>query len=123
MEHLRHHKAPGYTPLVTFYLHGRTHIIRGDNITAAIRAIILTAGPEVFFTETDFIAQYLHMGGDVVLLLARLDMDTIRLLGRCRRDTMLRYLQTNANSLNQCMSVHMVQYGMYALIPPAHADL
>ena len=59
----------------------------------------------------------------MVLLLARVDTDIIRLVGRWRSDTMHRYLHTTAKSIAQGLSVRMVQYGTYALIPPAHGDL
>ena len=62
-------------------------------------------------------------GGAMALLLACFDTDTICPVGRWRSDTMLRYLHTTVKSFTQGLTAQMVQFGTYALIPPAHANL
>ena len=61
-------------------------------------------------------------GGSMALLMARVDMDTIRLVGRWRSDVMLRYLHMTANTFTEGLASHMVQHEDYALIPPARGD-
>ena len=56
------------------------------------------------------------------LLMARVDTDMIRLVGRWRSDVMMRYLHTAAHTFTEGLSSLMVQHGDYALIPPAHGD-
>ena len=58
----------------------------------------------------------------MALLMAWVDPDTIRLVGRWLSDTILRYLQTTANSFTEGLSVKMFEHGAYALIPPTHAN-
>ena len=65
------------------------HIFHGDNITSAICVIIHTSGLEVGFTKTDVRTQYLRVGGEMVILLVRVDMDTIFMLGRWQSNIIL----------------------------------
>ena len=57
----------------------------------------------------------------MALLTARVNPDTIWLIGRWRRDTMLRYLHTTSKKFTDRFAVRMFQYGDYVLIPTAHA--
>ena len=59
----------------------------------------------------------------MALLLAWVDTETIRLVGRWQSNTILRYLNMTAKSFTQVLAARMMKYGTYALIPPAHADL
>ena len=52
--------------------------------------------------------------------MARVEPDTIRLVGRWRSDTMLRYLHTTAKSFNKILSDKMFKHGTYAIIPSSH---
>ena len=56
-------------------------------------------------------------------LIARVNTDTIRLMGRWSSNTMLRYLHTTAYTFTSGLAVRTVQHGDYALIPPAHVGL
>ena len=58
----------------------------------------------------------------MALLMAPVDLDTIRLVGRWRSNAMLRYLHTTAKKFTERLASRMVQHGDYALIPPAHGD-
>ena len=111
------------TPLAAVYIKEKKHIIHGDDITAVIRAIVRAASTEVGFTNTNVSAQSLITGGAMVLLLAQVDTDTIHLVSQWKINTMICYLHMTAKSVTQGMSVHMVQHGTYALIPPAHMNL
>ena len=67
-------------------------------------------------------AHSLREGEGVALLMARVDPDTIRLVGRWMSDTILRYLHTTANSFTEGLLVKMFEHGAYALIPPTHTN-
>ena len=56
----------------------------------------------------------------MALLLSKVHTDTIRLVGRCCSDIMMRYLHMSAHTFTSGMTVRMVKHGDYALIPPAH---
>ena len=53
----------------------------------------------------------------MALLLARVDTDVIRLIGRWRSDEMLRYLHVQAYPLMRNYSCLMLDAGDYTLIP------
>ena len=54
--------------------------------------------------------------------MARVDPDTIRLVGRWQSNTMLLYLHTTTKSLMGGLSSKMFEHGAYALISPDHAN-
>ena len=95
--------------------------IRGYNIRSAIRAVVRAAGPSIGFTKADISALSLYAGGGMDLLMARVDPDTIRLVGRWLSDTIIRYLHTTAKNFTEGLLVKMFEHGAYALIPPTHA--
>ena len=51
----------------------------------------------------------------------RVDPDTIRMLGRWRRNTMLCYLHTMAKRFTKGLSAKIFEHGANTLIPLAHA--
>ena len=55
----------------------------------------------------------------MALLVARVDLDTIRLVGRWWSYTILCYLHTTAKSFTEGLSSKMFKHGAYTLIPPA----
>ena len=119
--YIRRHGATSEMPLSSFKKATKWQQIRGDDITAAIRAVVRAAGPAIIFTKEDISARSLQAGGAMDLLMARVDPYIIRLVGRWRSDTMLRYLHTTANSFTEGISEEMFKHGAYMLIPPAHA--
>ena len=52
--------------------------------------------------------------------MARVEPYTIRLVGMCSSDTILRYLHMTAKSFTKGLSAKMFEDGAYALIPPTH---
>ena len=55
------------------------------------------------------------------LLIAQVEPDTIRLVGRWRINTLLRYLHTTAKSFTEGLAAKMFEHSTYTLIPPAHS--
>ena len=74
------------------------------------------------FTKTDISTRYLLAGGSMALLMARVDSDTIRLVGRWRGNTMLCYLHTTEKSFTEGLSANMFEHGTYAIITPEHVE-
>ena len=59
--------------------------------------------------------------GGMDIIMAQVDPDTIRLVGRWQSDTILRYLHKRAKIFTEGLSSNMFEHGAYALIPPVHA--
>ena len=78
--------------------------------------------PGLGFSETDGSVRSLCTDGEMTLLLARVETDTIRLVGRRRSDTMIRHLHTTVKSFIELLAACMVQLGTYTLITPAHTN-
>ena len=55
------------------------------------------------------------------LVTAKVDLDTIHLVGSWWSNTMICYLHITANSFTKGLTVKMYQHGSYALISPVHA--
>ena len=119
--YLRRHGATVTTPLAAVRHKGKWVTIHSTEITAAIHAVVRAAGPTIGFTPQYVSMRSLRAGGAMALLTARVNPDTIWLIGRWRSDTMLRYLHTTSKSFTDGLAVHMFQYGDYVLVPTAHA--
>ena len=65
------------------------------------------------FTPDDASARSMRNGGTMALLMECVDTDTIRLVGRWRRNAMISYLHTTAQTLTEGLTACMVQHGYY----------
>ena len=61
--YLRRHGATGEALLSSYNKYTKWQHIQGEDITAAIRAVVLAAGLLISFTEADISARYLRAGG------------------------------------------------------------
>ena len=116
------HDATLDTHLTAIFNGAAWSTVRSAKITTALHAATTLMGTQVGFTPEDVSARSMQAGGAMALLMARVDTDTIRLVGRWRSDVMLRYIHTTAKTFAEGLALRMVQYGDYALIPPAHGD-
>ena len=73
-------------------------MIRSAEITAALCAATTIIGPQVGFTPDNVSARSMQAGGAMALLMAHVDTDMIRLVGKWRSDAMLCYLHTTAQT-------------------------
>ena len=121
--HLRQHGATPDTHLVAVFNGTDCSIIRSTKITTALRSETTLMDHQVGFTPEDVSPRSMRAGGAMALLMARVDTDTICLMGRWRSNIMLRYLHTKAQTFTEGLTLRMVQHGDYALIPPAHRHL
>ena len=120
--HLRKHGATPDTHLAAVFNGTAWSTVRTAETTAVLRAATTLMGPPVGFTLEGVSAQSMRAGGAMALLMACVNTDMIRLVGRWRSDVMLRYLHTTAQTFTEGLASRMVQHGDYALIPPAHGD-
>ena len=116
---LRAWGAPPTTPLASFRAApGRplTPLVSAD-ITNALRAQVRNTGATVGLADADISARSLRASGAMALLIARVDSDRIRLVGRWRSDEMFRYLHVQARPLMSGFATAMLSGGDYSLIP------
>jgi len=113
--YLRRHSAPSNTPLARVF--GGTSTVTAAAITTCIRDAVTHLGPQLGFLPSDVSARCLRAAGATALLLANVDPDVIRLIGRWRSDEMLRYLHVQAYPLMKHYAQKMLSAGMYTLIP------
>lgn len=113
--YLRQHKAPPSTPLARVF-HSTTRVT-AEVLTNYIRDSVTQIGPSLGFLPQDVSARCLRAAGAMALLLAQVDPDVIRLVGRWRSDEMLRYLHVQAYPLMKDYSRQMLRAGSYTLIP------
>lgn len=113
--YLRHHGATSTTPLAHVY--NSTKLVTAAAITDCIRSAVSDLGPTLGFMPCDVSARCLRAAGATALLLAQVDTDIIRLIGRWKSDEMLRYLHVQAYPLMRNYSQQMLSAGTYTLIP------
>ena len=103
------------TPLA--HVFNSTGLVTAAAITTCIRNAVTELGPTLGFLSHEVSARCLRAAGATALLLAQVDTDIIRLIGRWKSDEMLRYLHVQAYSLMRNYSQQMLSAGTYTLIP------
>jgi hypothetical protein len=112
---LRSHSAPPSTPLARVF--HTPDKVTATYLTDRIREAVTSLGPGLGFLPSEVSARCLRAAGATALLLAQVDPDVIRLIGRWRSDEMLRYLHVQAYPLMRDYSRRMLSAGTYTLIP------
>jgi len=113
--YLRQNGATPKTPLAHVY--NSKGLVTAAAITNCIRSAVTDLGPTLGFLPNEVSARCLRAAGATALLLAQVDTDIIRLIGRWRSDEMLRYLHVQAYPLMRNYSQQMLSAGTYTLIP------
>ncbi len=113
--YLRQHLAPSDTPLARVF--NTSTKVTSSLLTTCIRDAVAHLGPSLGFLPDDVSARCLRAAGATALLLAKVDPDVIRLIGRWRSDEMLRYLHVQAYPLMKNYAQQMLSAGTYTLIP------
>ena len=86
-------------------------------ITSLLRAAAAAVGPSVGFHPNEISARSLRASGAMAMLCGGIDPTVIRLRGRWRSDTMLRYLTVQAAPFVADVAARMLSGGEYALVP------
>ena len=115
--HLRSNNAPQDCPLARVYTAEGRKSITPSLITTSLRQAVTFLGPSLGFLPSDVTARCLRAAGANALLIANVDSDVIRLLGRWRSDEMLRYLHLQAAPIMNSFSQRMLAGGSYTLVP------
>jgi len=112
--YLRQNGALPTTPLAHVY--NSTGLVTAAAITNCIRTAVSDLGPTLGFMPCDVSAQCLRAAGATALLLAQVNTDIIRLIGRWKSDEMFQYLHIQAYPLMRNYSQLMLSAGTYTLI-------
>ena len=121
--HLRSAGAPRQSPLGRVFTPSGIHKVTPRLITKTIRDAVAVLGMDLGFLPCEVSARSLRAAGATALLVANVDTDVIRLLGRWRSDEMLRYLHVSAEPVMRSFARQMLQ-AEYTLTPhqmvPSH---
>ena len=121
--HLRASSAPGHTPLGRVFTPTGVDKVTPTLITKTLRDAVTYIGADLGFLPCEVSARSLRAAGATALLVANVDPDIIRLLGRWRSDEMLRYLHISAEPVMRHFARQMLQAD-YTLSPhqfvPSH---
>jgi hypothetical protein len=115
--HARAHNADFTDPIARYFHHERWVNITPGDITHTLRSAVTFLGPALGFLATDVSAKSLRASGAMALFCAKVDSDTIRLIGRWRSDEMLRYLHVQAEPVMRHLSPLMLHQGSFVLHP------
>eukprot|EP00980_Cylindrotheca_fusiformis_P029345 scaffold23366_cov215-Cylindrotheca_fusiformis.AAC.1 len=117
--HLRTHAALPTTPLAAVWHPASTSwkLLTPTDLTTELRLAAGLLGPRLGFLPQHVSARSLRAAGAMALLCANVDSDRIRLIGRWRSDTMLRYLHVQAAPFMHNFASRMVSGGHFSLLP------
>jgi hypothetical protein len=119
IRHLRAHAAPLTSPIYLYYS-GTWKYIDTTALTQQLRLTVTTLGHQYGLSPSDISVRSLRASGVMALLCARVDTDTIRLLGRWRSDEMLRYLHVQFYPIVAPLASRMLHQVHFSLIPNHH---
>ena len=121
--HLREANAPGHAPIGRVFTPNGVQRVTPTLITKTLRDTVSYIGDDLGFLPLEVSACSLRATGATTLLVANVDPDVIRLLGRWRSDKMLRYLHVSAEPVMRHFARQMLQ-AEYTLAPhqfvPSH---
>jgi len=115
--HLREHGAPSDAPLCSYWHHGRWYLVTPPAITMLLRDAASNVGHKYGIKPEDISARSLRASGAMALLCADVDPVKIRILGRWKSDTMLRYLHIQAPTLVRGLASGMLAAGDFSFLP------
>ena len=116
VRHLRERNAMPHTPLGRVFTPAGTESVTPTLITKTLRDAVKFIGIDLGFLPEEVSARSLRAAGAMALLIAKVDPDIIRLLGRWRSDEMLRYLHLSAEPLMRDFAKRML-HADYSMTP------
>jgi len=112
--HLRAHNTPPSTPVFCAFTPTSMVRVQSKHLTHLLRLSCQHLGPSLGFTPPDISARALRAGGAMALLRAKVDPVRIRLIGRWKSWTMIRYLHTTATSTHD-LAAKMLHHGSFTI--------
>ena len=117
--YLRCRRAPAAIPIASYHDGTEWRVLKSKDVTEAIRDSIRRMGASVGLRPEDTSVCSLRASGAMAMLLGGIDGDVIRILGRWKSDTMLRYLHVLAESITHNHARTMLRGGHYDLLAPS----
>ena len=117
---LRKHGAPHDAPLGKYRDIPSGHLcyIKSSDISKALKSAARVHGAEFGIGPDDVSAGCLRSTGDMAIFCGGIDSSRIRLLGRWKSWTMLRYLHFQSRAAMRGLSAAMLQGGKIDMLPP-----
>ena len=116
--HLRRHGALSTTPLSRCLHEGHFVGVTPSIITETLCDAVKYLGASTLgFLSSDVSARCLRAAGANALLIANVDTDIIRMIGRWKSDVMLRYLHLQAEPIMREYSRKMLMGGSFTMLP------
>ena len=113
----RQARAPPNMPLCAYFYQDRWVMLQAMQLTAAIHLQVAIRGAAYNLSPADVSTCSLRASGAMALLLAGIDADRIKLVGRWRSDEMFRYLHAQAEPVMRLFARSMLLGGQYSLLP------
>lgn len=118
VRHFLQHLQPPSTPLCKYFLNSTPNHVSSTDIRNTLRQSLLSIGPNTLGIQTNEIDGHsLRAGGATALLCAKVDPNSIQLLGRWKSDAMIRYLHIAANPHTRQYARQMVSNGQTSFNP------
>jgi hypothetical protein len=121
--HLRHNKAPISAPIASSYSARKRIALKSKDTTDALRLAAITTTHQTGILPTDISERSLRARGAMALLNGKIDHDTIRMLGRCHSDAMMRYLHLQSRPIMCEFVSTMFNHGTYDFLPEESVPL
>ena len=112
--HLKQHQASNTSPLACYYTGTKWRSVSATEISTTLKHAVTIFGPSLGFLPQEVSSRSLRASGAMALLVAGVDTDRIKLMGRWRSDAMLRYLTVQAEPIMRHFAEKMLQ-GDYVL--------
>ena len=107
------------TKLALYYQDNRRSTIRANDITKQLRFAAAACQPTTGIDPLEISSWSLLSGGAMTLLVGKVDLDTIKLLGRWHSNAMMPYLHQDSIRVMQQLARTMYNNGEYDFLPDA----
>ena len=113
--HLREHGDIMTTPLLYYYENGMWYYVTPSDITETLSLAVRLLGPTISFLPKDLFTRSICAAGAMAVLNARVDGETICIIGRWCFNTMLCYSHVQDAPIMNIFSSFMVSHRKYTL--------
>lgn len=114
----RQHQTAIDKPIASYYS-SPTRLVRitAKDVSTCLTTAATILQPSTGINPAELTARSLRAGGAMALLCANVDFDSIKLVGRWKSDTMVKYLHAQAQPIMQRLSARMFNNGQYSFLP------
>jgi hypothetical protein len=117
IKHHRLHKSKPNAPLASYYRTNRRTAIKPKDVTDVLRQAMTANFHRTGVHASEVSARSLRAGGAMAMLFGKIDINSIRMMGRWHSDAMMRYLHVQAQPIIGNYAAKMFQEGTYTFQP------